>query len=178
MIGPRRGERVNNEEPLVTNVDEAEEIEHLEGRWGHAYTVLTPGMRERGGTLGVCRNRLPPGFAAAPFHWHLREDEVFFVLSGRGVLRYGDQLRVVRQGDCISCPAGTQVAHQFANPFDEDFVYLAMGPHDPHEVCGYPDSGKVMVRSLRQVGFLRATPYMEGEPELPRVFELIDERES
>jgi uncharacterized cupin superfamily protein len=103
----------------------------------------------------------------------LREDEVFFVLSGRGVLRYGDELRELRAGDCISCPAGTGVAHQIANPFDEDLVYLVMGPHDPHEVCVYPDSGKVMVRGLRRVGYLESAEYLAGEPEMPKIFDLV-----
>jgi uncharacterized cupin superfamily protein len=107
-----------------------------------------------------------------PFHYHQREDEVFFVLSGRGVLRYGDDVRELRAGDCVSCPAGTRVAHQIGNPFEEDLVYLAIGPHDPDEVCVYPDSGKVLVRSLRQAGFLENAEYFAGEPERPRLFEL------
>lgn len=160
----------------VLNVADAEEHVMLQGRWGHAYRVMTPEMRARGGNLGVSHNRLPPGFAASPFHFHIREDEVFYILSGRGVLRYGDQLRDVVAGDCISCPAGTGIAHQLANPYDEDLVYLAIGPHDPHEVCGYPDSGKVLVRALGQVGLLEKTPYMQGEPDVPRVFDLLEKR--
>jgi uncharacterized cupin superfamily protein len=52
-------------------------------------------------------------------------------------------------------------------------VYLAIGPRDPHEVCGYPDSGKVMVRGVGTVGRLEATAYMDGEPEVPTVFDLL-----
>ena len=163
---------------VVVNVDEAEEIEHLHGeRWGGTYKVLTPSMQPRGGSLGVNVTRLPPGRALCPFHYHQREDEVFFVLSGRGWLRYGDTVTELRAGDCVSCPAGTGVAHQIANPFAEDLVYLAIGPDDPDEVCVYPDSGKVMVRSLKQVGRLERTAYMDGESDEPRIFELIADRE-
>ncbi|WAS95988.1 cupin domain-containing protein [Nannocystis punicea] len=133
---------------------------------------LTPAL-SRPGALGLNLTRLPKGHTACPFHYHLREDEVFYILSGRGVLRYGDALHDVGAGDCISCPAGTGVAHQLANPYDEDLVYLAIGPNDPHEVCVYPDSGKVMVRGLKQVGYLRQAAYMDGEPEPPKIFELI-----
>lgn len=162
----------------VVNVDEVQEIEHLAGdHWGGAYKPLTPSMQTpstqpRGGRLGINQSRLPPGRATCPFHYHQLEDEAFFVLSGRGVLRYGDDVRVLRPGDCISCPAGTRVAHQIANPFDEDLVYLAIGPNDPNEVCVYPDSGKVMIRSLRQVGYLKTVDYLDGEPERPKVFDL------
>jgi len=158
----------------VVNVEEVEEEIMVDGRWGHAWKVLTPGMTAAGGRLGVNQTRVPPGCAAVPFHWHLRADEVFFVLSGRGVLRYGDELRQIKQGDCISCPAGTKIAHQIANPFDEDLVYLAIGDNDPHEVCGYPDNGKTLVRGLGQVGFFEQADYMAGEPEQPKIFELMD----
>jgi uncharacterized cupin superfamily protein len=157
----------------VVNVDEVEEVGQTSGgHWGGFDKILTPSMRPRGGRLGVSRSRVPPGHTMCPFHSHQSEDEVFFVLSGRGVLRYGDDVRTLRPGDCVSCPAGTQVAHQIANPFDEDLIYLAIGPHDPHEVCVYPDSGKVMVRSLRRVGFFEKVEYLAGEPETPKIFAL------
>lgn len=161
--------------PLVVNVDHAPEEHNLDPdnpRYGSFDKVLTPEMRARGGTLGVVLTRVPPGRTACPFHTHLREDEVFYVVAGRGTLRYGDTLRELRVGDCVSCPAGSGVAHQLANTGDEDLQYLAIGHRDPHEVCTYPDSDKVMVRALSSVGLLRKTPYMEGEPVEPRIFEL------
>lgn len=157
----------------VVNVADAVEEEGFDGEhWGHAWKVLTPSMGT--GRLGVNQTRVPPGRVAVPFHAHQREDEVFFVLSGRGVLRYGETLREIRAGDCISCPARSGVAHQIANPFDEDLVYLSIGLNDPDEVCTYPDSGKVLVRSLRLIGRFERTEYMDGEPARPKVFELIE----
>jgi len=163
--------------PHVVNVDEAEERMQSSGAWGGHWKDLTPGMRERGGSLGVNRMRLPPGHVMMPFHHHLREDEVFYVLSGRGVLRYGDELRDIGPGDCISCPAGSKVAHQIANPHEEELVYLAIGPRDPHEVCVYPDSGKVLVRGIGRIGFMEDAEYMTGEPERPKLLDLIAARE-
>ena len=95
--------------------------------------------------------------------------------SGRGVLRYGEELIEISAGDCISCPAGTGTAHQIGNPFDEDLIYLSIGNHDPHEVCGYPDNGKILVRGLGKVGTLEERGYFEGEPERPRILDLVDE---
>jgi uncharacterized cupin superfamily protein len=163
------------DQPLVTNIDEAPEEDNRDptnARFGSFDKVLTPQMRDRGGSLGVVLTRVPPGRTACPFHTHHREDEVFLVLSGRGTLRYGDAVHELRAGDCVSCPAGSGVAHQLANTGDEDLRYLSIGPRDPDEICTYPDSGKVMVRSLQAVGFLRKTGYMEGEPVEPRIFEL------
>ncbi len=166
--------------PTVVNVDEVPETERFGGdHWGAAFRSLTPSMVPRGGRLGVNRMRVPSGRTTCPFHSHQREDEVFFILSGRGVLRYGDDLRELRPGDCVSCPAGTGVAHQIANPFDEDLIYLAIGAHDPDEVCVYPDNGKVMVRSLKQIGRMTTAEYLDGESDPPRIFELVkNERDS
>jgi len=157
---------------VVTSTADAPSETLEEGRWGGSWKVLTPAMRRRGGHLGVVEMRLEKDHASCPFHWHTREDEVFYVLSGRGVLRYGEELRELGPGDCVACPAGTQVAHQLANPFDETLVYLAIGPHDPHEVCGYPDSGKVFVRATRTIGRLEGGDYMAGEPEEPPALSL------
>lgn len=157
---------------MIVNVNEVAEEGSVEGSWGSYDRILTPSMRERGGKLGVVQTRIPPRTTSCPFHHHTLEDEVFFILSGRGVLRYGDELFELSPGDCVSCPAGTGVAHQIANPHDEDLVYLAIGPHEPNEVCGYPDSGKVMIRSMKAVGVLERTAYMSGEPDPPRILEL------
>ncbi|MFM0643639.1 cupin domain-containing protein [Paraburkholderia bryophila] len=159
--------------PLVVNVADVKEIEQMEGdHWGGAWKPLTPALAASPGRLGANLSRVPPGRTACPFHTHAREDEVFFVLSGRGVFRHGNTVQEIRTGDCISCPAGTGVAHQLANPFDEDLVYFAVGLNDPHEVCTYPDSGKVMIRSLKAVGRLAEAPYMDGEPDRPKVLDL------
>lgn len=162
-------------EKIVVNVEEAEEVTSLYGeRFGGYYKVLTPAL-DRPGGLGMNLSRIPPGRTMCPFHTHQIEDEIFYILSGQGTLRYGDALLPLRAGDCIACPAGTGVAHQIANTGEEDLVYLAIGRNDPNEVCVYPDSGKVMVRSLKAVGVLTRTDYMEGEPEEPLIFAMAQE---
>ena len=162
--------------PTIINARDAEEHRHLIGdHWGGTYRVLTPSMRARGGKLGVNMTRVPPGRVCVPFHYHQLEDEAFYILEGKGVFRYGDELSEVTVGDCIACPAGTQVAHQLANPFDSDLVYLAIGNFEKNEVCVYPDNGKVMVRGVGKVGFIKTAPYMEGEPDRPKVMDLIAE---
>ena len=166
-------------QPHVLNIADAVAETSGEGRWACTSKGLTPALdtlrrANSGVRLGMNVTMLPPGHAGCPFHSHAREDEVFYVLSGRGVLRYGDTLTAVRGGDCISCPAGTGIAHQFANPFDEEFVYLGAGVNDPHEVCTYPDSGKVMVRSLHAVGVLTDGPYWAGEDAPTRIFEMAE----
>ena len=165
----------------VVNVDDVDEIADLRGKhWGGYYRPLTPALdqyrsRDRG-PLGVSYNRVPPGRSFCPFHSHQIEDEVFYVLSGRGVFRYGDTVREVGPGDCMACPAGTGIAHQLANPFDEDFVYLGIGANTAHEVCVYPDTGKINVCSIKHVGYLKKVDYYDGEPDKPRILALVPKR--
>lgn len=161
---------------LIVNVADVAELADAQGAWGQAYKPLTPGMEARGGRLGMNQTRLTKGQVACPHHHHLRDDEMFFVLSGRGLLRYGDELFDLAPGDTVSCPAGTGIAHQIANPFDDDLVYLAIGPNDPHEVCVYPDSGKVYVRGIKRIGFLEKADYMAGESDSPRILEMFRAR--
>ena len=162
--------------PMIVNVNDQPESAAARGPYGAADMSLTPSMVPRGGKLGINRVRLGRGQSACAFHYHLREDEAFFVLEGRGVLRYGDELRDIGAGDCISCPAGTRIAHQIANPYPEDLIYLAIGPFDPHEVCVYPDSDKVSVRGVKMLGRLAAKEYFEDEPDPPKIFALVAQR--
>ncbi|RYZ08571.1 MAG: cupin domain-containing protein [Myxococcales bacterium] len=162
--------------PMIVSSRELSEEPPDAGHYGAASASLTPSMRRRGGALGVNRVRLKKGTSGCPFHHHLREDEVFYVLEGRGVLRYGEELHDIGAGDCISCPAGTKQAHQICNPYDEDLVYLAIGAFDPHEVCVYPDSGKVMIRALRMRGRLTPLEYFDDEPDPPKIFDLAARR--
>lgn len=163
--------------PVVVNADSvAEQGADEGGPWGAPWKPLTPALDALRGRLGVNLTRVPKGRTSCPFHSHAREDEVFYVLEGAGVLRYGDELFTLRAGDCVSCPAGTGVAHQIANHHDEDLVYLAIGVNDPDEVCTYPDSGKVMVRSLQTVGWLKKDDYLAGEPAVPKIFSLLADR--
>jgi len=160
----------------VVKVERAGERSHFHGEgWGGHFRPLTPSMGPNGGALGVNWMRCPPGKAMVPFHTHLREDEAFYVLSGRGVLRYGDEVWPLEPGDCVSCPAGTGKAHQIANPYDVDLIYLAIGNHDPHEVCTYPDTGKVMVRGIKGLGRIEGQGYMDGEPDPPTILGLTPE---
>ncbi len=157
-----------NQAPIVVNVDEVAE-EAFEGPDGWASYDKRLTALPRQGHLGMCLTRVPPGHSAAPFHTHQIEDEVFFILSGRGLFRYGEHVREVRAGDAISCRAGTGIGHQLANASEEDLLYLAIGMNDPNEVCTYPDSGQVFVRSLQRRGFLNTAGYFDGQPAPPRV---------
>jgi uncharacterized cupin superfamily protein len=102
-----------------------------------------------GGTqIGVNLVELVPGKQSCPRHFHVREEEHFFVLEGRCVLRSGDARHEMGPGEYVCFPAGTGVAHAFENPFDAPCRLLAIGTKDPAEIAVYPDSGKAKLRAL------------------------------
>ena len=94
--------------------------------------------------LGYACDVVPPGKRSCPFHSHRGEEEMFFIVKGMGVLRYGDEIRKIRAGDVICCPAGgPETAHQIINDSESDLVYLSISNSLPADICEYPDSGKI-----------------------------------
>ena len=94
--------------------------------------------------LGYSYDVVPPGKRACPFHSHRGEEEMFFIVKGNGLLRYGDATRKIRAGDVICCPiGGPETAHQIVNDSGEDLAYLSVSTMLPAEVCEYPDSKKI-----------------------------------
>ena len=96
--------------------------------------------------LGYNLTELPPGKAQCPFHNHHAEEEMFLILEGEGVLRFGDQRLPLRAHDVIACPpGGPEVAHQIINTGSTTMRYLALSTQAEIEAWEYPDSKKVLV---------------------------------
>jgi uncharacterized cupin superfamily protein len=132
------------------------------------------GSREIGEAAGAQRlgynlTLVKPGARSNPFHFHHAEEEAFYVLEGHATLRQGtedgdEELVPVGPGDIVAFPAATGIAHQFVNDGESPFVYLAISTIEPLDVCEYPDSDKVNVRSTRLI--VRRSPrldYLDGE---------------
>lgn len=101
--------------------------------------------------VGVNLVELTPGKQSCPFHWHLLEEEHFFVLEGRCVLRSGESRFEMGPGDYVCFPAGTRVAHCFENPYPEPCRMLTIGTREKNEVAVYPDSQKMKIRALNVI---------------------------
>lgn len=96
--------------------------------------------------LGARLMEVPPGKTVCPFHVHLSVDELFFILSGTGEYRFGDQRHKVGAGDALGAPiGGAEVAHQLVNTGDETLRYLAISSKAETDICLYPDTGKFAV---------------------------------
>jgi uncharacterized cupin superfamily protein len=134
---------MNTIDMKVINVDELE-LEHFkqgsrfEGRAIRVGPLL--GARDLGYSYVV----VPPGMCACPYHSHRGSEEMFFISSGKGTLRYGNETRALRAGDVICCPSGGQeTAHQILNDSDADLAYLCVSTIISVEIVEYHDSKKI-----------------------------------
>lgn len=121
-------------------------------RQGDAYASLDAPLGERLGLtqLGATYSEVPPGKSSCPFHAHHVEDEMFVILAGEGVYRFGDRRFAVKAGDVLGAPrGGPDHAHKLTNTGAEPLKYLAISTKADVEVCEYPDSGKFLVASRR-----------------------------
>lgn len=126
------------------------------------------GAKKLGYNISVC----PPGKSVCPFHNHRINEEMFFILEGEGILRFGDKEYPLRKFDFVACPpGGREVAHQMINTGTTDLKYLALSTKIREEVCEYPDSDKVGIfigdyENMEYRKLFRASqnlPYMDGE---------------
>ncbi len=125
--------------------------------------------------IGANLTRVPTGKAAFPLHHHYANEEHFFIVRGKGVLRFGAEIYPVKPGDYVVTPAGgPELAHQFINTGTEELAYLAISTRLAPEVVGYPDSQKTGVAMVPRgepgpVRFLipdsarSGTEYWDGE---------------
>jgi uncharacterized cupin superfamily protein len=104
-----------------------------------------------GRQIGVNLVELEPGRQSCPLHYHVREEEHFYVLEGRCLARVDDVRHAMGPGDYVCFPAGTGVAHCFENPYAEPCKLLAIGSRLDDEIAVYPDSKKVKLRALGKI---------------------------
>jgi uncharacterized cupin superfamily protein len=94
--------------------------------------------------LGYSLTLVPPGKSSCPFHSHHGEEEMFLILDGEGILRFGSETYPIRRHDVIACPTGgAEVAHQIINTGTAPLRYFALSNLVDLEACEYPDSQKV-----------------------------------
>jgi uncharacterized cupin superfamily protein len=114
--------------------------------------------------LGYRLMRLEPGKASCPLHWHAAEEELFVVMSGSSKL-VGPRGEVpLRAGDYLAFPTRPSGAHKIVNDSSDTCEILMIANIDPHDVCSYPDSRKVLIELTGVM--LRDNPtleYFDGE---------------
>ena len=79
-----------------------------------------------------------PGSFAYGYHYHETDEEVFYIISGTGIVR-------TINGDAITFPAGPEGAHVIRNGSDtEKLVYIDFDTNNLPEIVHFPDTNQVM----------------------------------
>jgi uncharacterized cupin superfamily protein len=136
------------------------EVGHLRGHW----TLLGEAAGSVG--VGVRRIQVPAGAWSSPAHEHGAEEEIFYVLSGRGLSWQKERTADIGRGDCIVYLPGRGAHSVHAL---EDLDVLAFGPRHRAESLGFPRLGMSLV-GFRSVA---SEPYaIDGRP-----FQFVKEAE-
>ncbi len=162
--------------PSIVNLEEVPLVGHFDGfedfagpmpeparggKWGKVSQAL--GAQKIGCSLTV----VPAGKTMFPYHRHHANEEMVYVLSGSGTLRYDGEEHAIGEGDMILFPVDS--AHQIRNTSDAELRYLAFSTLIFPEVCEYPDSGKVSAMPMPDRNRFHIShtadkrPYWEGE---------------
>jgi mannose-6-phosphate isomerase-like protein (cupin superfamily) len=65
--------------------------------------------------------RLPPG-ASTTLHYHPRAEEIYYILSGQGLMRLEPETMTVGPGDAVAIPPGR--IHQITNTGNTTLIFL------------------------------------------------------
>ncbi len=109
--------------------------------------------------FGVNLTRLPPGAWSSQRHWHSREDEFVYVLSGEVVLITDKGEEVLRAGDCAAFAKNVADGHHMINRGGADAVYLEIGTRSADDFCTYPDIDMQADKKAGRYAHKDGTPY-------------------
>ncbi len=89
--------------------------------------------------FGVNLTTLEPGAKSSHRHWHVKEDEFIYLLSGELVLVTNDGEQVLTASMTAGFPAGDANGHHLINRSTQPATYLEIGTRSPDETVTYPD---------------------------------------
>lgn len=98
-----------------------------------------------GNKCNVTAYSVPPKKSNYPYHYHSGVEEVFFIISGTGLLETSKGETAVSEGDVIVIPSGKNGAHRLTNSSDDmPLVYLDVDTSAGQDIVFYPHTNKLM----------------------------------
>jgi len=127
-------------------------VKTLEGqlvdRDGNQFNVKTIIPAEETSKCRANFVEVEPGNYAYGYHYHEANEEVFYIISGSGLVRTLESEIQVKAGDVIGFPTGEKGSHVISNNSEsEKLVYIDFGTTISPEVVHLPDFNKIMVIS-------------------------------
>ena len=129
--------------------------EGFEGRAKRAMTSAL-GLTQ----FGVNMTTLKPGAMSSLRHWHVKEDECVFIVSGELWLVTNSGDVKLSAGMLAGFPAGDADGHHLINRSAQAASYLEIGTRSPDEDVTYSDVDLKFIRANGEVRMTRKS----GEP--------------
>lgn len=89
--------------------------------------------------FGVNLLRLKPGVWSSQRHWHTKQDEFVYIVSGEVVLVTDAGEELLKAGDCAGFKAGDKDGHHLQNRSNADALLLEVGTRTATDNGEYPD---------------------------------------
>ena len=110
---------------------------------------------------------IPPHKSAYPYHFHHKNEETFYILSGEGILRTPEGEKKVTAGELLFFPTGPAGAHKLTNSSDtEALIYIDFDVVHDVDITVYPDSDKIGIWGMginQLYPQAEAVDYYDGE---------------
>ena len=110
---------------------------------------------------------IPPGKSAYPYHYHHKNEETFYILSGEGILKTPDGERQVKAGELLFFPTGPEGAHKITNSSETEMLtYIDFDVVHEVDITIYPESEKIGVWGMginQLYPQAEAVDYYDGE---------------
>ncbi len=119
------------------------EFEPRGDREGFAGRRARIGRQAGSERLGASLFELEPGSAAFPMHYHLGNEELLIVISGRPSLRTPAGERALEPGETVAFPVGETGAHQIVNRTGDPARILIVSEMRAPDIVVRPESGKI-----------------------------------
>ena len=153
------------EKALITCKNKLEPKHERHGDFEYDKYLVLP---KAGNQCTVAFMDVAPGKSAFPYHYHVGITELFYIISGKGIIVTPDGECPVKSGDVIVFPPGKTGAHRIINPSDsETLCYLDVDTVSEPDVAFYPDSSKIgLILDGKPHSYYRradAVDYYEGE---------------
>lgn len=111
---------------------------------GYHYKKYTVAEASGNGECKVAIYEIFPGKANYPYHYHSNRTEMFYIISGIGLLITPEGERHVRAGDVMVFPASDKGAHKLVNVSKTELLtYLDCDMLYYPDVVHYPNSQKI-----------------------------------
>ena len=113
--------------------------------------------------FGVNLLRLPPGVWSSQRHWHTKQDEFVYVVSGEVTLVTNDGEEILNAGECAGFKAGDDNGHHLQNRSNAEVLVLEVGTRNEGDSGPYSDIDMMVPPDGKPVLYVHkdGTPYTD-----------------